>query len=118
MPSKEFSKIRERLVQEEKSLVGQLGMVGIKNPAVPGDFEPALPSYGDTEDETINESVDLDRNIAVEDTLERQLELVRSALAKIDQGTYGSCESCGSPIEEKRLAAMPTTARCIHCAKR
>lgn len=37
------------------------------------------------------------------------------ALAKIDLGTYGLCESCGDKIEFKRLKARPFAALCIHC---
>jgi DnaK suppressor protein len=43
---------------------------------------------------------------------------VESALGKLDAGTYGSCESCGQPIPEARLEAMPTARRCIACASK
>lgn len=32
-----------------------------------------------------------------------------------DQGSYGVCESCGGPIGEERLAAVPEATRCISC---
>ena len=32
-----------------------------------------------------------------------------------DQGSYGMCESCGGPIGEERLAAVPEATRCISC---
>lgn len=32
-----------------------------------------------------------------------------------DQGAYGVCESCGEPIGEERLAAVPEATRCISC---
>lgn len=32
-----------------------------------------------------------------------------------DQGSYGVCESCGRPIGEERLAAVPEATRCISC---
>ena len=37
---------------------------------------------------------------------------VRLALARIDAGTYGLCETDGAPINEKRLAAIPWTRYC------
>ena len=43
------------------------------------------------------------------------LGLVEAALARLDSGTYGICE-CGQTISEKRLAAVPETARCLSCA--
>lgn len=39
------------------------------------------------------------------------------ALQKIDQGSYGICESCGKPISEDRLKALPHAVMCIDCKK-
>ena len=49
-------------------------------------------------------------------SLQEQLEGVERALAKMDNGTYGQCESCGQEIGEARLEAMPTARFCINCA--
>jgi RNA polymerase-binding transcription factor DksA len=43
---------------------------------------------------------------------------VEHALAKLDAGTYGTCEDCGQPIAEARMEAMPTARRCISCASK
>jgi len=37
------------------------------------------------------------------------------ALKKIDDGTFGTCESCDEPIGKKRLEARPETSLCIRC---
>lgn len=39
------------------------------------------------------------------------------ALEKIDQGSYGICESCGKPISADRLKALPHAVMCIECKK-
>jgi len=41
---------------------------------------------------------------------------IDAALARMDEGTYGSCELCGAPIPEGRLEARPWTAYCIEHA--
>ncbi len=38
------------------------------------------------------------------------------ALASVALGAYGTCASCGGPIGDDRLAALPATRRCIACA--
>jgi RNA polymerase-binding transcription factor DksA len=48
--------------------------------------------------------------------LEAGLEQVERALAKLDQGTYGTCDSCGGPIPVKRLEALPESTLCVRCA--
>lgn len=40
---------------------------------------------------------------------------IREALERIDDGTYGICEDCGSEISEARLRARPVTTQCIDC---
>jgi DnaK suppressor protein len=42
---------------------------------------------------------------------------IERALAKIDDGSYGTCDSCGKPIAEGRLKAAPESALCIDCAR-
>jgi DnaK suppressor protein len=41
---------------------------------------------------------------------------VQGALKRLDDGTYGRCESCGKTISEARLEALPYTRFCIKCA--
>lgn len=40
---------------------------------------------------------------------------VVAALARMDAGTFGSCERCGNPIPEERLEALPTATLCVAC---
>lgn len=48
----------------------------------------------------------------------RQLDIVRHALAKFAQHSYGLCESCGEAIGHSRLNARPEARFCIHCQTR
>src|SRR3954453_5871764 len=54
--------------------------------------------------------------IGVGTSLELGLERTERALAKLDDGTYGLCDTCGKPIAPKRLQAMPDVVLCIECA--
>ncbi len=53
---------------------------------------------------------------ALATTLRETLTEVEHALAKIEAGTYGTCEACGQPIAPARLEAMPAARLCIDCA--
>ncbi|GGH34497.1 TraR/DksA family transcriptional regulator [Microbacterium album] len=46
----------------------------------------------------------------------RELTDIDAALARLDAGEAGVCESCGEPIPEGRLRARPTATRCVVCA--
>jgi len=49
----------------------------------------------------------------LEENAEHILEEIEGALRRIDDGTYGVCLVCGSPIDEERLQAVPYATLCI-----
>lgn len=46
------------------------------------------------------------------------LDQSRRALAHIEAGTYGLCESCESPIGKARLQAFPRATLCVACKQK
>jgi DnaK suppressor protein len=46
------------------------------------------------------------------------LQMVESALARIREGNFGECISCGKEINPKRLEAVPWTRHCIECQEK
>lgn len=44
-----------------------------------------------------------------------ELDSVLAARSRIAHGTYGACLSCGEPIDERRLLALPAAAHCTRC---
>ena len=50
---------------------------------------------------------------------ERQLlSMVEGALARLREGAFGECVSCGNEINAKRLEAVPWTRYCIACQEK
>jgi DnaK suppressor protein len=47
-----------------------------------------------------------------------QMQVLRHALAKFDDGSYGLCEECGNDIGFSRLQARPEARLCITCQTR
>ncbi len=48
----------------------------------------------------------------------QQLTLVRQALIRVQDGSYGECVHCGVEIGAKRLEALPWTPNCIDCQEK
>jgi DnaK suppressor protein len=46
------------------------------------------------------------------------LQMVENALARIREGSFGECISCGREINPKRLEAVPWTRHCIECQEK
>lgn len=53
---------------------------------------------------------------ALRDQARTRLEDIDRALRRLEEGSYGRCELCGGPIGSERLAARPSTVRCVSCA--
>jgi DnaK suppressor protein len=47
-----------------------------------------------------------------------QMGVLKRALARFDDGSYGACEECGNPIGFSRLQARPEARLCIACQTR
>lgn len=54
--------------------------------------------------------------VALDQELGAELVRIDRALERIEAGTYLDCETCGEPIGEKRLKALPYSVQCIDCA--
>ncbi len=63
-------------------------------------------------DEASEETSHLENDLK-EETAKTSLGLVEKALAKIQNGTYGTCEVGGEPIGVERLKAMPEAENCL-----
>jgi DnaK suppressor protein len=61
------------------------------------------------------EAVDRLNQIGVGGRLESRLERVDRALAKLGDGTYGVCDTCGDAIDPRRLHAAPESTVCVAC---
>ncbi len=56
-------------------------------------------------------------DVGIANELQTIKERTERALAKLEDGTYGACDSCGKPIAPGRLHAAPESALCIECAR-
>ena len=58
------------------------------------------------------------RDLALRERSRGELARVEAALQKLEDGTYGTCASCGNPIAAERLEAIPWAPLCIDCARK
>jgi len=111
MNKRETEKFKKLLLAESAQLEEQLNGLGKKDPSAAGGWDVSTGDLSiDSADD--NEMADkfetLEDNAGVADKLERQLSEVKSALERIENGTYGTCEICGKAIEVGRLEANPS----------
>ena len=59
------------------------------------------------------ETFEREKDLSILENVEAELADIEHALSRISDGTYGTCEACGQPIDEERLEAMPATRLCL-----
>ena len=58
---------------------------------------------------------DKEINLILGDRDREKVQAIDEALSRVDQNTYGMCESCEGDIAEARLQALPFTRLCVAC---
>jgi RNA polymerase-binding transcription factor DksA len=114
----------KKTLEEEKALVEkELNSVSTPDIGdhVPGPRAPKFPQYGNDamQENTASpqEVAEYTVNADVTGTLESRLEHINAALARMADGSYGTCAKCGNPIGDDRLNADPAATLCINDAK-
>ena len=59
------------------------------------------------------ETFNRERDLAILENVEAELGDIDHAIRRLDDGTYGTCEACGKPIDDARLEAMPAARFCL-----
>jgi len=107
---------KQKLEEEMEILEGELNRIGRRNPSNPDDWEPKPPDTGVPESDK-NAAADrveaFEENSAVLKELEARYNNVKLALKKIEDGTYGRCETGNEEIKIERLEANPAARTCI-----
>ncbi len=112
----DISNYKAQLEAHKQNLTKELGSVGQINSSNPADWEAV---QSETEEDTADRSevaesiTEYESNTAILKQLETELFEVNGALDRIEKGTFGTCEVCGSEIEENRLNANPSARTCI-----
>jgi DnaK suppressor protein len=75
-------------------------------------------SFGKRIGDGTTEAVERINTTAAARSVAASLADVDRALAKLAEGTYGSCDTCGRSIPPERLEAVPWASRCVECGAR
>jgi DnaK suppressor protein len=76
----------------------------------------AAQGFGKRIGDGTTEAISRLTDIGVGRSLETGLDRTERALAKLDEGTYGTCDACGEAIPPARLRALPDSVLCVACA--
>ena len=107
MDGKKLNQFKEMLMKKQFSLT---------------DMVQRTEGYGREKDQNIQDMADMAVESYTKEFLfgkssgdRHILQLIREALDRIDDKSFGTCTHCENPIQPKRLEAVPWTRLCIQC---
>ena len=111
------ARFREALLEERRRVVDAIEYLHEENP---GSLEDESDEMRLDNHLAETASVTLDREIdyTLEENAEHVLQAIDAALARIEDGTFGTCQSCGQQIAPERLEALPHATQCLDCKRR
>ena len=65
-----------------------------------------------------SDTFEQDFTLTLMESEEKTLQKIEQALARIEDGTYGTCENCGESIPKARLQVIPFALQCVDCARK
>ena len=111
----ELAEVRKELEAEAAGLREDIFTAESEIAARLGD---AVGDAGDDSADAGAKTFQREHELALTQNARELLAQIERALARIEDGSYGVCESCGEPIGKARLQAFPRAVLCVSCKQR
>lgn len=113
--AKELKEVRSELETEIERLTAEIASAETE---LNEFLKEPIDGAGDDQADAGAKSFEREHELSLVAGARTGLEQNRHALERIDEGTYGICESCGNPIGKLRLQAYPRATLCMSCKSR
>lgn len=120
MTPQELQNLKESLLKERSLIESELKVFTHKDPLLKNVYQTDYikPDQSDTPDEKARSLTTYEEESAVAQNFESRLREIDKTIKKLEEGRYGICDNCLSPIEQRRLTAMPAARLCVACVKK
>jgi DnaK suppressor protein len=113
LTAKEREELRTALERERTELQAQLAEIEASTFSQAQSDLSGEMSFDDEYADAGTATFERERDLSLENNVRDLLGKIEKALTRMDEGTYGTCERCGKPIEKARLKALPYANLCI-----
>lgn len=108
-------KLRRTLEARRDELQGEVDGIAEELRTIGSVQEEEKGGLGNHLAEDGSNVMEAERISTIRGDLAEVLSQVHSALERMDEGTFGTCQRCQKPIDEERLEALPHVTYCIEC---
>ncbi len=113
----DVDRFREALLEERRRVTAAIENLHDDHPGTLSDETGEEVAYDNHLADTATETYDRELDYTLEENSEHVLGEIDAALARIEDGTYGTCTNCGTQIPVERLEARPWATLCIGCQR-
>ena len=119
MNAVDTERFRGILEEERRRVLDAISYLHEETPGSLADETEEIVGNSDNHlGETATATLDREIDYSLEENSEQVLRSIDRALQRIDEGSFGICETCGQPISEERLEAIPYATQCIDCRRK
>ena len=117
LSKEQLKQLRQLLLTERARLVGELKSITQDASQSPRDAAGDLSGYAVHMADMATDTHERELSMNIASTEQSIIYQIDDALKRLDDGTYGICESCSEPIAMNRLKAVPQATMCIECQR-
>ncbi len=118
MAAIDTERLKQTLLEERRRVTEAIEYLHEENPGTIKDEESDDAAAENHPADTASVTLDREIDYSLEENSEHVLAEIAGALQRIEDGTFGLCQSCGNPIAPERLEARPWARQCIDCRRR
>lgn len=112
LPKRKLAGLRKLLETERVTIEAQITQLD-------ADFlDESWKARSDDDAESGSATFERERMMSLAQNARALMSGIDRALSRMDDGTYGLCESCGDPIDINRLEALPAAVDCLDCRRK
>lgn len=113
-----MQELRVRILSERAEMQQQIDAIQETMTVALEDSIGELSTYDNHPADLGSETFERSKDFALRENARLRLRAIDDALQKMEQGTYGLCDECGTEIPLDRLEAVPHTTKCQDCKAR
>lgn len=108
---------RQRFALQREKIAQEQGLAAILV-EIDGGTQLDISRRGEQDDERPQRTIDRIHAESLVRRVRERIAAIESAIARLDDGSYGRCLSCERPIDQTRLEFLPDAALCAPCKSR
>jgi len=113
--AEDLDEVTETLTAEVAGLRAEIAQA---EAGIADRLRDAVGDAGDDQADLGAKTFEREHELALTHNSRELLRQNEQALARLAEGTYGTCDSCGEPIGKARLQAFPRATLCVACKQR